>query len=58
MGRYEESRNIKPAVYKLSWEGAVYYRLGIHAHDARRRLAREKKVPEDKIQILDEGKKQ
>ncbi|OGO06597.1 MAG: hypothetical protein A2Y92_04015 [Chloroflexi bacterium RBG_13_57_8] len=51
-------RSIKPQVYKLGWKGRVFYRLGLHAHDARAMFAREVKIKPEEIEILDGGKKQ
>lgn len=49
---------IKPAVYKLRFNGMIYYRLGLYPEDARKSLAKEKRFDKEKIEILDEGRKQ
>jgi hypothetical protein len=51
-------RSVMPAVYKLDYRGRTFYRLGLYARDSQKKLAAELKVTPDKVQILDEGRKQ
>ena len=45
-------------IYKLSYAGKVYYRLGNNVDNARGILGRELGINRLDIEILDEGKKQ
>jgi hypothetical protein len=51
-------RKISRGVYKLKHAGRIYYKVGFSPPDARARLARELKVRPERIEILEEGKKQ
>lgn len=60
MGRFEPHlpRVVSPAIYKLRCGKITRYKLGLHAHDARDKWAKEIGVEPEQVEILDGGKKQ
>ena len=60
MARFEPHfpKTVRPAVYKLRYGNIIRYKLGLHAHDARDKWAKEIGVEPEQVEILDEGKKQ